>query len=228
MDVYSTEEQQIEAIKKWWQANGNSVLIGIVLAISAVLGWQFWNQSTRATGEAGAALYTQMVEAAGLVQQDRLENKAGELEGHLATFKHLGGELKENFAKTEYGVFAAMMLARENVFSKQLDEAIAELQWAKAQTQSEGIGLVVNLRLARVLAAKGDYDAAIKQLDAVKPGAQADAYEEVRGDIYLQSGKRDLAQAAYKKAMELSAEKGNGDSRPILKIKHDNLLVADK
>lgn len=228
MDVYTTEEQQIEVIKKWWKTHGNSVLIGIVVAISAVLGWQLWNQNQRANGEAGAALYTQMVEAAGLVQQDRLEDKTAELEGHLATFKHLGGQLKENFASTEYGVFAALMLAREHVISKQLDEAVAELQWAREHTRSDGIALVVNLRLARALAAKGDYDAALKQLDTVKPGAQADAYEEVRGDIYLQSGEREKALAAYKKAMELSAAKGEGASRPILKIKHDNLLVADK
>ena len=228
MDMYTTEEQQLDAIRKWWKANGNSVLTGIVLAISIVLGWQLWKQNKQASGEAGAALYTQMIESAGLVQQDRAEKKTAELEGHLATFKHLGGQLKEDFADTEYGVFAALLLAREAVFNKNLDEAITELKWAKEKTGSEGIGLVVNLRLARVLAAKGEFDAALKQLDAVQPGAQADAYEEVRGDIYLQQGKRDEARAAYQKAMTLSQEKSEGEPRPILKIKHDNLLVADK
>ena len=66
MDMYTTEEQQLDAIRKWWKANGNSVLTGIVLAISIVLGWQLWKQNKQASGEAGAALYTQMIESAGL------------------------------------------------------------------------------------------------------------------------------------------------------------------
>ena len=62
----------------------------------------------------------------------------------------------------------------------------------------------------------------------MQPGAQADSYEEVRGDIYVQLGDNAKARDAYKKAMDLSSAKANGSSRPILKIKHDNLLVADK
>ncbi len=228
MDVYTTEEQQVEAIKKWWKANGNSVLVGIVLAISVVLGWQLWHQNNRANGESAANLYSQMMEAADLVQQDRIDSKTAELEGHLATFKHLGGQLKEDFGGTEYGAFAALMLAREAVISKQLDDAETELKWARDNTKSDGIGLVVNLRLARVLAARGEFDSALKQLDSVQPGAQAVAYEEVRGDIFLQQGKRDDARAAYKKAMDLSVGKADSGNRPILKIKYDNLLVADK
>ena len=79
-----------------------------------------------------------------------------------------------------------------------------------------------------MLAAKGDREGALKQLDSMQPGAQADTYEEVRGDIYVQLGDTAKARDAYKKAMDLSAARNSGTSRPILKIKHDNLLVADK
>lgn len=228
MDVYTTEEQQVEAIKKWWRANGNSVLIGITVAIVAVLGWQLFNQNKRATGESAAALYSELLETSNLVQQDRMDKNTAELEGHVATFNHLAAQLKDDFTKTEYAVFAALLLAREKVQTNKLDEAVTELQWANEHAKSEALRLVANLRLARVLAAKGDREGALKQLDSVEPGAQADSYEEVRGDIYVLLGDNAKARDAYKKAMDLSSAKANGTSRPILKIKHDNLLVADK
>ena len=40
MDVYKTEEEQVEAIKKWWNENGKSIIVGIVVGITAIFGWR--------------------------------------------------------------------------------------------------------------------------------------------------------------------------------------------
>jgi len=226
VDVYTTEEQQIEAIKKWWKTNGNSVLIGIALAIAAVLGWQTWNQSTQTNREAAAVLYGQVVEAAKLAEQHRLSGNAEELQGQVATLSHLGEQLKTDYVGSEYAVFGAMMLGKEAMLAGNHEEAASELQWAMANTASEPTRLIANLRLARVLATMEKYDEALKALDSVQSGAQEDAYEEVRGDIYVAMGDQDKARDAYKKAMNLSADRNEGQSRPILKFKYDNLLVA--
>ncbi|RLT95344.1 YfgM family protein [Ketobacter sp.] len=226
MDVYTTEEQQIEAIKKWWQTNGNSVLIGIALAIAAVLGYQYWTQNEQANSEAAAVLYGQVVEAANQAEQNRLQGNNAELEGQLATLNHLGEQLKSDFASSEYAVFGALMLAKQAVMEGKPEAAETQLRWAMEHTVSDATRLIANLRLARVLAARGQYDAALQALDAVEPGVQGDAYEEVRGDIYVAMGEQDKARDAYKKAMDLSADRNEGQSRPILKFKYDNLLVA--
>lgn len=226
MDVYTTEEQQIEIIKKWWKANGNSVLIGIALAIAAVLGYQTWNQNKQATGEAAAILYGQVIEAANLVEQNRSQGNADELNNQLTTLTHLGEQLKKDFSSSEYAVFGALMLAKQDMLEGKPDGAEAELHWAIEHSASSATKLIANLRLARVLAAQQKYDEALSALDSQQPGAQADAYEEVRGDIYLAKGDQDQARAAYQKAMDLSAAQNQGQSRPILKFKFENLQVA--
>ncbi len=226
MDVYS-EEQQIESIKKWWQKNGNSVLIGIALSIAAVLGWQTWKQNQQTDREAAAALYSQLLDAAELSRQARIDADQEKLKEQKTTLLHLGEQVKEEFSGTEYSVLSALMLAREHVFSGELDAAQKELEWANSQSQAQSLKLVINLRLARVLAAKEQYDAALKQLDAVTPGVQASAYEEVRGDIYLAQGDKDKARQAYQKALDQTSEEQAGNQRQILQMKYDNLLVAD-
>ncbi len=226
MDVYTSEDQQIEMIKKWWRANGTGVLVGIVLAITAVLAWQFWHQNKQANREAAAALYGQLVDAASSLDQSRLAGETEKSEDQMATLTHLGEQLKTDFSDSEYAVYAALMLAKEAVLNNEMSPAQEQLKWAKDNTENEPLKLIANLRLTRVLAQEKQYEAALKQLDSVQPGAQADAYEEVRGDIYVAMGETKKARDAYELAMTLSAARSEGQSRPILKIKHDNLLVA--
>jgi len=226
VDVYTSEDQQIEMIKKWWRTNGTGILAGIVLAIVAVLAWQIWNQNKQSNREAGAVLYGQLVDAASSLDQSRLAAEAKSAEDQAATLSHLGEQLKTDFAGSEYAVYAALMLAKEAVFDGETKQAIEQLNWAIDNTQNQPLKLIANLRLARVLAEDKQYDAALSQLDAVQTGAQADAYEEVRGDIYVAMGETEKARAAYELAMTLSAARSEGQSRPILKIKFDNLLVA--
>ena len=42
MSTLETEEQQVEAIKKWWQENGKSLIAGIVIGLGGIVGWQGW------------------------------------------------------------------------------------------------------------------------------------------------------------------------------------------
>ena len=41
IEGYETEEQQVEAIKKWWKANGNTLIIGAVVGLAGLWGWRF-------------------------------------------------------------------------------------------------------------------------------------------------------------------------------------------
>ena len=43
MDVYNSEEQQVEAIKSWWQENGKSIIAGVVIGFVGLFGWRYYN-----------------------------------------------------------------------------------------------------------------------------------------------------------------------------------------
>lgn len=218
MEAYRTEEEQIEAIKKWWQANGSQILIGIGLAILIVVGWQFWQDQKRETGEAASIIYSDLLDAANVSG-----NEAGGTVDEN-TLISLAESLKADYESSEYAVFASLMLAKHYVGAGDAEKAETELRWAVEHNSSEGIKLVAQLRLARVLVLKGQLDDALSLINSVDAGAQAPAFNEVKGDIYVRQEKFDEARAAYSKA--LNAPNAQAGSKPIVKMKYDNLAVA--
>ena len=73
-----TEEEQIEAIKRWWKKNGSSLLLGIALALAIVFGWQAWQNhqagAQTSGGDAGGQRIDELQEkqrTAGLDVRDK-------------------------------------------------------------------------------------------------------------------------------------------------------------
>ena len=62
MDVYNSEEQQVEAIKSWWQENGKSIIAGVVIGFVGLFGWRYYNDYTRQQSESSAAGYQQVMQ----------------------------------------------------------------------------------------------------------------------------------------------------------------------
>lgn len=63
MDVYTTEEQQVEAIKKWWRDNGKAVVLGAVIGLGGLYGWRYYQAELETSREQASAQYTQVVNA---------------------------------------------------------------------------------------------------------------------------------------------------------------------
>ena len=43
MEIYSTEEQQVDAIKQFWKDYGNSILIGAVVGLGGLYAWNYYS-----------------------------------------------------------------------------------------------------------------------------------------------------------------------------------------
>ncbi len=208
-----TEEEQVEALKNWWDENGTQLLIGAVVVLAGIFGYRYWDSSTQATAEMASKLYEDLVQVANTGPFDQLSDE------DRSTAEFIASQLKTDYTKTTYAHFASMHMAKLAVEADDLDGAEAALRWSLDNGVDETILPIVNERLARVLFAKEDYDTALQQLDKAKPGKHALSYEELRGDIYTAMDRTEDARAAYERAI---AAADNPDAFPYLQMKlHD-------
>jgi predicted negative regulator of RcsB-dependent stress response len=198
VETYRSEEEQVEALKRWWDENGRSTVIGIALALVAAFGWQAWQDKRQGQRETASAVYQQLLQvAAGAEQEPAL---AGEVE-------RLAAQLKEQFGGTTYAQFAALQVARLAVAEGDLESAEAELRWVLSEAGSgSDVALVARQRLARVMAAAGDSDAALAMLENDGNHPYQASYALARGDILLAAGREKDALVAYQLARQLGAE----------------------
>ena len=192
MDTYRTEEEQVEAIRRWWDENGRSTIVAIVLALSAGFGWQAWKDYDQ-----------QRIENASYVYQAMLESLNGSAvdEKEFDEAIDLAEQLKSEYTSTSYAQFAALHLAKLAAKKNDLAEAKAQLQWVltKAPAKSD-IADIAQLRLARVLASAGDTDQALDILATGKGGAYAASYAIAQGDVYMQLDRPEDASNSYAEA----------------------------
>lgn len=208
-----TEEEQLEALKNWWKENGRSLIIGLVVAISAVLGWQGWQSYTENQATQASWLYQNMVDA---VASELDENPDPQVE----TILHLGERLKSDHAKSTYAQYAAFMLARVAVHQQDYDAALAELDWVLAHAQEDDLKRLATLRKARVLLAAGQPDLAGSLLSGFQSGSFSAIYYELLGDIAFTQGNLVDAVSAYDQAISVA---GNAPIVPVLQMKRDDL-----
>lgn len=204
---YETEEQQVEALKEWWAENGRAVIAGVVLGGSVIGGWTFWKGYQEKQVIAASDAFSRTMEAV----------EAADAESALELATELQDE-SPNHLYSAYANFAAALVAVEN---DDIPEAAARLEWVVENAPQDDVKLIAQVRLARVLGASGDTDAALSALPANFPESFAGLVEEARGDLLLQSGDSDAARNAYQAALD-SQYVGNRDA---LNMKLNDLAV---
>ncbi|MBL4283143.1 tetratricopeptide repeat protein [Vibrio fluvialis] len=202
MELYDTEEQQVEAIKDWWKENGKAVIFGAVIGLGGLFGWRFYQDSVTSAQEAASASYTKAIQT--------LATKGVDGEADVQSFI-------DSNNKSEYAVLAAMQLAKAQVQAGNLDEALAQLEWAKNATGDAALKPVITYRVARLQAEQGNFDAALSELANIKEQSWTGRVAELRGDISLRKGDKVAAYAAYTEAQQAE------DASQTLQMKLDDL-----
>ncbi|MCL7462476.1 tetratricopeptide repeat protein [Pseudomonas sp. NW5] len=204
-----SEEEQLAAIKEWWQRNGKPLLSGAALAVAGVLGWQIWQDSQATRADNASALYQQLVELS-LAEPETRE---------LGKLSELGNRLSADFSGTHYAQYASLLLARVAVEGDRLDEAAAELGKVLDKPVDVTVGELARQRLARVRLAQAQAEEALKLLAGDAPAAFVASREELRGDVLVRLNRLGEARSAYEKARAAQPQ----DAVGALQMKLDNL-----
>ncbi len=193
MNEILSDDEQVERIKAWWKANGNSIIAGVVIGLGGFFAWQWWGSYQDKLAGEGAEAYE-------LFEQAAFGNDAKKTDDALA-------QLQSNFGDTSYSQFAAMELARQQVNAGSLEAAEKTLGDLLKQSADSALKPLLETRLARLLVAQKRLDEAGKLLDSIKGDAYAAEIAVIRGEIAFLQGDMSGARAALEEAQQ----KGSSD-----------------
>ncbi len=208
MAEYHTEEEQVEALKKWWDENGKAVLTGLALGVLLLFGGRAWFEHQRTQAQKASLEYEAFLQAVSL----------GNTDGAAAVVDRLTGD----YSGTPYPTLASLMMSKVKADEQDWVGATKHLQWVIDHAGVEDIQHIARLRLARVYVAQGNAEGALSLLGRVEEGSGfAPVYAELSGDIYLSQGAIQQARSAYELA--LTGESLDPEQRRIVQMKLDDL-----
>jgi len=214
----AAEEENIEAIKKWWHENWKQLALLVVIAFPGYVGWELWQNSQATEAETASDLYEEVLSLA--ISEPGIPVTEQESLRILDLFK----QLKANYSSSVYALYGALFAAQQSVNANDLGAAEEFLQWMLDNQQDglfgrtdEGLILTANLRLGRVILARGESERALNLVNSIDPKTFEAGFAELRGDIYASMGRIVDARDAYIAAQEAGS---NADG---LRMKLDDL-----
>ncbi|MEI7993648.1 MAG: tetratricopeptide repeat protein [Methylococcaceae bacterium] len=210
MEIYETEEERLDAAKRWWKENGPSTIIGLVVGIAIILGWNFWQDHKKEQAGQASALYGQLIQAVAADKKDNAEK--------------LAERIQQQYPKTEYAAYSGLLLAKIKVQQGDPAKAKAILKGIAAGSNKE-LSNIAKIRQVRLMLASGEYEQGLQLINDVDPATSSSFsgnYDELVGDLYVALDRLDQARTSYQKALE------NGYRSPLLQFKIDDLTAPEK
>lgn len=218
MALDAAEEENIEAIKKWWHENWKQLALLVVIGFPGYFGWQLWQNSQATEAETASDLYEEVLLLA--ISEPGVPVTEQESLRILDLFELL----KADYPSSVYALYGALFAAQQSVNANDLGAAEESLQWILDNRQDslfsrtdEGLILTANLRLGRVILAKGESERALNLVNSIDPKTFEAGFAELRGDIYATMGRIVDARDAYIAAQEA------GSNTEGLRMKLDDL-----
>lgn len=209
MELYETEEQQVEALQKWWKENSTSAMVGLGIALATIVGWNYWLDYKKDQNGKASVVYDQLFKEATENQTTRVDT--------------IAGKLKTDFSATEYAAYSILMQAKTKVETGDTQGAKELLQGLA--NQSNDLSQLAKLRLVRLYLATGEFEKGLQligQIDQKNIAGFEGNYDELVGDLYVALDRLDEARTSYEKAIR------EGYQSPLLQFKLDDLTAPEK
>jgi len=206
-----SEQEELEALQKWWKENGRAVVVGLVLGLGGVVGWTTWQSRTEATAERASVVYQAMVEMAAA-------------DDHMEALLR-ADQIVQEYPDSEYAALAGLLGAKSAFAAGRADDANRLLGWVIENAGRPELRDVARIRSAQLLRDEGKRDAGLEMLARVDTPAFAATVEELRGDILVDNQENDAAAEAYQTA--LASGSITSGTRARVQMKLDDLGLRD-
>ena len=204
IDPRYSEDEQAERLKEWWKKNGTSVIFGVAIGVSAIVGVNLWRHYTQTQAESASSLFTQLLSTQGEESEE------------------LGNELLSDYDNTPYAALAALYLAKINYEKGDISNAERMLGWALENSKQVSNQHVARLRLARIYLDTDRLSEAENLVDIKKFDGFESEYKELLGDIAMLKGDAESARSAYEEALN-ALPRGSRFSE-LLVLKRDHAI----
>jgi predicted negative regulator of RcsB-dependent stress response len=208
MEDYLTEEERVEALKRWWKENARSVFVGIGFGALIVAGWNIWQTRQQQQSEQASTVFDQLLKA--------------DEEKHPDAALKLGERLVEEFPSSSYAVYGRLFAAKYKAEQGDLAGAKGLLLTLLANSKDDNVRHLARLRAAHVMLSLNEAEDALKLIeapDAKLGGSYQALYAELKGDLLMSLKRDDEARAAYQQARQA------GQASPLVELKLQDLAA---
>ena len=200
IQVDSTEEEQVDQIKKWWNSNVKQIIAGAVIGLAGIWGWNTYSDYQDKQSLNARSLYL----------------------SYASDSNNLGAydKLTTDFSSSSYSDQAILLMAKYLFDAGSYTQALGVIK-PLINNPSSVIANTAALRVASIHLQLGQHDQALSILEGQSEGGFSGLIYNLMGDIYLDLGNRAEAQNYYSLAIDNVTE--NSNLSQLIQIKLDDL-----
>ena len=200
IQVDSTEEEQVDQIKKWWNSNGKQIIVGAVIGLAGIWGWNTYSDYQDKQSLNARSLYL----------------------SYASDSNNLGAydKLTTDFSSSTYSDQAILLMAKYLFDAGSYTQALGVIK-PLINNPSSVIATTAVLRIASIHLQLGQHDQALSILEGQSEDSFSGLNYNLLGDIYLDLGNRTEAKKYYGLAIDNVSE--NSNLSQLIQIKLDDL-----